>query len=96
MIAKELEEIIENAGYETRRYSGRFMYGKECVAFEVPQEEEFGAIAEIIYSYVDANFADTDKFWEGLQSLNRIIESMKLDEMGRDNYILYFPQVKYE
>ena len=35
MTSKQLKDIIEMAGYETRSYSGRGMYGKECLAFTV-------------------------------------------------------------
>ena len=31
MDATQLKQIIEDAGYEARSYSGRGMYGKECV-----------------------------------------------------------------
>ena len=31
MNATELKRIIQDAGYEARSYSGRGMYGKECV-----------------------------------------------------------------
>lgn len=30
------QQLVEDAGYETRSYSGRGMYGKECLAIVVP------------------------------------------------------------
>lgn len=95
MNAEELTEIIEEAGYETRKYSGRNMYGRECVGFEVEHGEQFKAIADIMYTYTEIHLNTDDEFLNELSKLAETLGRVKLDEMGRDNYILYFPQIKY-
>ncbi len=44
MNADRLKAIIEAAGFTPRAYSGRYMYGKECVAFS---SEEAGALVRL-------------------------------------------------
>ena len=47
MDAEALTDIIERAGYEVTRYSGRAMYGAECPALIVEPAHELEAVAQI-------------------------------------------------
>jgi hypothetical protein len=40
MQSHALCQMIREAGYEPMKYSGRGMYGKECVAFTAPSAQE--------------------------------------------------------
>lgn len=98
MTAEELAEIIEEAGYEVERYSGRNMYGKECPSFKVEHGEEYKAIAEIMFSYVNV-LNDENKLDElGFTKLSELADTLgrvNRDDCGRSRYILYFPRIKY-
>mgnify|MGYP001221630124 CR=1 FL=1 len=41
----ELIQKLENSGYDWRRYSGRFMYGAECVGVYVEDSVELWRMA---------------------------------------------------
>lgn len=47
MKAKQLIEVLEAAGYEWRKYSGRGMSGKECVAVTIDDDDMFRLGAEL-------------------------------------------------
>lgn len=54
MDAKKLLGAIESAGYEARSYSGRGMFGKECVGVEIPQDESaFALAAKLVLAVFD-------------------------------------------
>ena len=102
MNANELVEIIEEAGYETRRYSGRYMYGKECPAFVVESDQDYKAIAEIMYSYMatyEIPISEDDSRLPNIDELEKFVQILgraKTDAMGRDDIIMYFPTMKFE
>lgn len=86
MDAKKFIELFENADFNVRKYSGRFMYGKSCVGIEVDSISSLcGEIAEIT-----ADIDDEDLRRE----FARAIKKMRTDEMGLA-YIAYFPQMKW-
>lgn len=55
----ELKQIVEDAGFDARSYSGRGMYGLKCLSFNLEREEnEFDAflsIAESAQSYAESS-----------------------------------------
>ena len=79
-------ERLEESGFETRRYSGRGMYGAECIAFEVIGGSELGAVAEIISSIETV---------EEQAEVVKAFKQAKTDSMGRDGIVIYFPKYKY-
>lgn len=82
MDARTLIDAIEAAGYEARDYSGRGMFGKDCVGLTVPQGGAFKAGAAVA--------AQLDE--EGRGELAEL--SCSSDAMGRD-VIVYFPGVPW-
>ncbi len=86
MESKRLMEILEDAGYELRSYSGRGMYGDVCVAFTIGQyTEPSGVVAEIVSNVEDANER---------KAVANIFKSVKTDSMGMGT-IVYFPRMKW-
>lgn len=81
MTVEELKKIIDDAGYDTRDYSGRGMYGKRCLAFIIPNGEEFGAVAEIVYHSDD-------------EEIVTMFKDARTDSMGRDDIVIYFPSME--
>lgn len=86
MTSKQLQDIIEMAGYETRTYSGRGMFGKECLAFTADSEtSSFAVAADLMAAAIDA----------GEDFIAPVIEAMRgirTDSLGRGT-VFYFPGV---
>ena len=81
-----LISIIEGAGFEVRSYSGRAMYGDECVGFTFDGEDS-RAIAELIES--------TQGDYEQVMELANALRNSRTDSMGR-SAIMYFPTYQME
>jgi hypothetical protein len=77
---EELRDIIQQAGHDSRSYSGRGMYGKSCVGVVV--EEVMPAIADLVLGCEDTEQAYL------------LIDRVKSDNMGCDT-ILYWPSVEW-
>ena len=87
MDAITLKQLIEDAGYETRSYSGRGMYGAECLAFIAEDGRELYAVASIVSQVV----SHKDR-----ENLAGQFAGVRTDSMGRDSIIVYFPRVPFE
>jgi len=85
-----LKELIEWIGLRPRNYSGRGMYGKECIACS-PDSSESGFSAQMIESAID-------KFGSDSVEVSIAIEMMKrtsTDSMGL-GWVCYWPSVDWE
>ncbi len=85
----ELQEIFENADMPVRSYSGRGMFGKECLGVEVSSTREvfIAVLVAIGENYPSAEGNDTT-------DLQEAFESMKTDSLGND-MIVYFERVPF-
>lgn len=81
---EELVKIIADAGYTARSYSGRGMYGNECLGVSCDSPEEFRM--DVLDSV-----EGTDDYAE----VSRVMRGMRTDSLGR-RYIAYFPGVEWE
>ena len=79
------QTVCEAAGYKTRSYSGRGMYGKRCLAVVF---KSTGALMADILMAMD--LCDEDRH-EVAQSFRRAHE----DSMGRDS-VIYFPEIPFD
>lgn len=87
MDAKKLIEVIESANYEARSYSGRGMYGRECVGIELRQgTSQFGVGVAVANMALTLGYEDLA---EDLMDLRVASDSMGLDT------IVYFPNVAW-
>ena len=88
MTNKQLQNIIEMAGYETRTYSARGMYGKECLAFSDNREgkaEPFAVAAELM----DAAISSGEYF---IKPVLAAMRGIRTDSLGLGT-VFYFPSV---
>lgn len=89
-----LKSLLEDAGMETTRYSGRGMYGAHCLGacFEGSSEAMFVAemAAEIIL-----NADDLEAAAEEIQALRNTMRDTHVDSMGRGT-VIYWPSIKWE
>jgi hypothetical protein len=76
-----LEEAGSRAGVEIRAYSGRSMYGEQCLGIVLESRQTFGFALAL--QKLDPTLAellgDTPSRW---------------DSMGRDNEIIYWQSIK--
>jgi hypothetical protein len=80
---------ITRLGFESRKYSGRGMYGKYCFGIDIGDKDPYQAVAEIMKACMEYeldNFGDT-------HTANLLIErgAIKVDSLGRGS-IVYFPE----
>jgi hypothetical protein len=73
-------EALQNAGYEPRSYSGRGMYGKQCVA--VVTDDNAFKVGVLVMAELPEEF-DT-----------YLLESVEDDSMGLST-VIYWPDVKW-
>ena len=84
-----LMNAIENAGYEPRSYSGRGMYGKECLGVTVDRETSvFQLAAQIITASDDpgamADFLSDVRVAEDSMGMGTIVYFPRIDWIDRD------------
>lgn len=77
-----IEMAAEKANGTVCRYSGRFMYGAECVGVEVPNPVVFAGLVGVFAAW------NSD-----LDVVNAALAGMCWDEMGRD-FIVYWPDLE--
>lgn len=83
MNADRLIDLIEDAGYTARSYSGRGMYGRCCVGIEVPSDVSVFSVA------IELALICEDGEVRNLSDL-----SPREDSLGLDT-ILYFPHIEW-
>lgn len=96
---------------KARSYSGRFMYGKDCLGIVGSIQECMQAIARIIARIIQemydevVNYAEDladdddanelERLHESAQNITKTLLSYKQDNMGYD-VILYWPDIEYK
>lgn len=86
---KLLQEAAEHYDYEVRSYSGRGMYGKDCVG--IVTDDSFGTVILNIWEYC-RNF---HKLNENVSDLIQSLKNNRQDNMGLES-VYYFPRMKWE
>jgi hypothetical protein len=81
-----LQLFAENAEFGTRSYSGRGMYGEECLAVTLDSNQQIG-------EFVSAVFEQASEEGE-IAELCATFESMCQDSMGM-GAVIYFKAVKF-
>ena len=76
--------MLENAGIETRSYSGRGMYGKECLGVSIDRGGLGNFIADVLENL------DTDR----VEEIAEAFRHLSTDSLGL-GMIAYFPGVPY-
>ena len=82
---KNVIDAVELSGdteqLKTQSYSGRGMYGSQCLGFTCDSGDMLSAVAEIM-----ANALDMD-------AMALIFSGARWDSMGRSSTIIYFPRI---
>jgi hypothetical protein len=93
MDSKRFIELLSNIGcgrhgeeIRARRYSGRAMYGRQCVGIDT--DDQFKAIASITAEVAWAGGEDMMEDWVEL------LAETRMDSMGR-GVILYWPDLEW-
>jgi hypothetical protein len=85
-----LQKILTDSGtFEPRPYSGRGMYGKECLGIDVPNGFDAGDLfAEIMFAgAIYSELGEND-----LIEIAKAFKNMSQDSLGRGT-ILHFPSI---
>lgn len=77
----KLQDFLEWAGYKVQSYSGRGMFGKQCLAIVTKDN-----LAEVLLRCVQFGAPN---------NIQKIIPSASSDNMGRST-VYYWPNEKYE
>jgi hypothetical protein len=83
----QLQELIEDCGFETRWYSGRGMYGRECLGVEV---ERVTDLADLVVQVMEMARDQGDVSDDVGEHLTRV----SFDQMGL-GVIFYWPEVPF-
>ena len=79
-------EIIKRCDFNYRKYSGRAMYGKECIAIDSDSSNTYSITLQLIQSCEDM---------EEVYEMCDILQDTRIDSMGV-YYVVYFPKVKVD
>lgn len=82
-----LQQLIEDTCRDTRSYSGRGMYGKECLGVVLDDSNVGQLVADLVDAAVENGLDDPEPVVTGLRS-------WASDRMGHGT-IIYFPGVPY-
>lgn len=86
MNKRPLQLAIENSGeFRCRKYSGRGMYGSQCLGVEVNMDHSLGDLLGEIVAYVDDDNRD---------EISDALRKLRTDSLGLGE-IVYFPGVPF-
>lgn len=89
---KTLIEELDDCGFKVRSYSGRGMYGQECLGITCDNPvETLVSIMELVYELSVYNDGDNEPQFLDYTSL---FMSGRTDSMGLSS-IIYFPNIKW-
>lgn len=92
-----LQVIFEEADFPCRSYSGRAMYGKECLGVTIDRGQDMGMlfanIVDGLYEMV-AHDHEEDHHEQAFLDVADAMRAMRTDSMGLGT-IVYFPGVDY-
>ena len=83
-----MQEIAEEAGLNPRSYSGRGMFGKQCLAITT-DANPFLAMAQLIESARQNTDPD-----QALEDLQDALSSASMDQMGLGT-VIYFKDIPF-
>lgn len=98
-INTQFKEILENGGREVYSYSGRGMYGQNCIGFyadgTIAQEIAQLATEIVNYCYDTLEGNDAEEMLDSVERFLDIMAEAKTDNMGQGT-VIYFPNVERE
>jgi len=99
-LQRYLQEFADDDGdVECRSYSGRFMYGRSCVALTGSSERVFALLGELLAEFLDDLYhkgtAHEDVLLPAFKQYARILMDFRQDQMGLGT-VIYWPQLNWE
>lgn len=93
-ITRELYNALEECGLDGIRddYSGRFMYGRNCLGFTCNPGQFYGLLMDL---YKAANYDGDETLAEEISDFITSAPDLSIDSLGLGN-IFYFPSVEVE
>jgi hypothetical protein len=85
--AEKVKDLLEDAGHETRSYSGRAMYGRQCLAVVTDDEA-----ADVVVDAMERCAMGGDV--ESVVELARFLHGSRTDSMGRGT-VIYWPNIDW-
>lgn len=85
------QDMVEEVGYETRSYSGRGMFGQQCLAIIC---DNTGKLFSDLIDFVECNFNSEERS-DMYSDISQAFSHMKEDTLGRGT-VVYFPQIKFQ
>lgn len=85
-----MRDLIEGAGYECRAYSGRGMYGKQCLGVDIDTNTN---VFEFIADLIDAANCASEHD-DHLSVVLEALRGSRTDSMGLGQ-IIYWPSVEW-
>lgn len=86
MAKRSFQDILMDAGVDVRSYSGRGMYGRECLGVDIDRGSSFlDKLADVLESATE----------DEIQTIADGIRDSRQDTMGLGS-IIYWPNVKWE
>jgi len=89
-----IQELLKEAGYDSRSYSGRGMYGKTCLGVSSCHSES-QILKELISILVGDKSLDKEQLSARLIQLTESFGGPATDSMGLDT-IYYWPGIGYD
>lgn len=79
----DFQFFLEEAGLDTSAYSGRGMFGKNCLSVRIHN------VNELFLSVIENIRPDTDTYM-----ISRAFRNMRTDSLGL-GMVAYFPEIEY-
>lgn len=86
---RNFQQILIDADYQVRSYSGRGMYGRECLGVMI---EQYSSLGNLFADLIETASSGSDS--DELQTVADSIRDFKQDSLGRDT-IVYFPNIPW-
>ena len=89
-------QLLKDAGLVPQAYSGRGMYGQQCVAVTETEDGQDLGIAELVeigWKIRQAAVDTLEDEW-AVDSVVRFIETVRTDSLGR-GMVIYFPNAAW-
>jgi hypothetical protein len=88
----KLQTILEDAGYDPHSYSGRCMYGQQCLAVTLDSETSAYTLFSDVLEYLISCDEDRDEL---SYMVAQAFRGARDDSMGRGS-VIYFPRIAFD
>lgn len=89
-----LQDLLEASDLCPFSYSGRSMYGKNCLAVTLDTGGPLSLAAQLLEAARDRLTDETEASVETLDNLIEVLQSARTDAMGRGT-VFYFPEIPF-